>query len=132
MAKQPRLRDELNDIIDRLSRGEPLPRRYYRAGINATPDQLLQRTGIKHLHLGGQDSDVLLYAVEYPDQVVLLQINTHIHFRSKPVGRLLESLFGLHLSKTDAAVLAAGATAIASTLAKSRKRWRKKQRPPES
>lgn len=84
--------DDLNDIIDKIGGGYALPDRYYRAGIDRDEDRLLDEQGIMHLHLGGRDSDVLLFLVQYEDRVVLLEINSHKHFTTEPKGTLLRAL----------------------------------------
>jgi hypothetical protein len=40
-----------------------------------------------HLHLGGKNSDVLVFLVQYADRIVLLESNTHVHFRTQPAGK---------------------------------------------
>lgn len=45
-----------------------------------------------HLHLGGKDSDVLVFLVQYPDRVVLLETNSHVHFRTQPAGKNIVAL----------------------------------------
>lgn len=115
------LQSELHEIIQKLGAGEGLPERYYRAGIDRDYDALLSDTGIKHLHLGGQNSDVLLYVVEYTSAVLLLQINGHIHFRTRPAGKLLRQLYGSEMTRLGAAAALAGiATAIAASTKKKR------------
>ena len=52
-----------------------------------------------HLHLGGQNSDELLFLVQYPERVVLLEINSHKHFATEPKGSLLDSLHERHLAR---------------------------------
>lgn len=45
-----------------------------------------------HLHLGGKDSDVILFLIQYADRVVLLETNTHVHFRTQPAGKNIIAL----------------------------------------
>jgi hypothetical protein len=61
IAKNPALRLEPDEIIESIERGEGLPEKYYRAGIDQDPDELLQQRGIMHLHLGGKDSNTLVF-----------------------------------------------------------------------
>jgi hypothetical protein len=86
------LENDLNEIIECLGAGRYLPPRFYRRGIDRTPDQLLEDHGIKHLHLGAGNSDVLVFAVEFDDHVLLLEVSDHSRFGSKPHGTALRSL----------------------------------------
>jgi len=45
-----------------------------------------------HLHLGGKDSDVLVFLIQYADRIVLLETNSHVHFRTQPAGRNIVAL----------------------------------------
>lgn len=103
-----RLKDpvHLADFVDFtfcIRIGNPVPRRYYRAGLETNPDYMLERVGVKHIHLGGQNSDVLLFAVEFPDEVAVLEINGHQRFDRNRVGELLIANHAVVLSKLDAA-----------------------------
>jgi hypothetical protein len=98
--------DDLNAIIDEISRGGGVSERFYRAGIDSDHDTLLEQEGVIHLHLGGKNSDVLLFLVQYADRVVLLEINTHKHFKTDPIGTLLRSLHEQHLLRATAEELA--------------------------
>jgi hypothetical protein len=97
----PELENDLNELIERIGDGRLLPARFYRRGIERDDDALLEEDGIKHLHLGGADSDVLLWLVEYDDRVVLLEINSHKHFETEPPGSLLRSLHDNFLRERD-------------------------------
>lgn len=48
-------------------------------------------------------SDVLLFAVEYDDRVVFLEVNSHKHFKTEPKGSVLLSLHHQCLKKEDEA-----------------------------
>lgn len=98
--------DDLELIVACIERGKLLPPRFYRRGIERTEDQLLNEEGIKHLHLGGQESDVLVFIVEYEDRAVLLEVNSHIHFDREPIGSALCSLHMECLRQEDEAVRA--------------------------
>jgi len=97
----PELEDDLNDLIERIGDGRLLPLGSYRRGIDRDDDALLEAHGIKHLHLGGADSDVLLWLVEYDSRVVILEINSHKHFETEPPGSLLRSLHDNFLRNAD-------------------------------
>jgi len=92
VKKNRALQDELLDIIASVERGDGVPEEHYRAGIDRDRDGLLEETGIMHLHLGGKDSDVLVFLIQYADRIVLLETNSHVHFRSQPVGRNIVAL----------------------------------------
>lgn len=92
---------QFDEIVDCLLEGKLVPEKYYRHRIGQTPDPLLVNEGIKHLHLGGRDSDIILFLIEYADRVVILEINDHKHFASKPSGSLLLSLHHACLAAQD-------------------------------
>jgi hypothetical protein len=92
IGKIPELRAELDDIIESIERGDGVPEVNYRAGIDRDEDALLADRGIMHLHLGGKDSDALVFLVQYSDRVVLLDTNTHVHFHTQPAGRNIVAL----------------------------------------
>ncbi len=92
VSQRPDLQDELDEIIESIERGDGVPEAYYRAGIDRDKDGLLDDKGILHLHLGGKNSPILVFLVQYSDQVVLLETNTHIHFRTKPAGKNILAL----------------------------------------
>lgn len=48
---------------------------------------------MKHLHLGGQGSDVIVYMAEFETWVELLSIDTHVHLESDPRGKDLRGRF---------------------------------------
>jgi hypothetical protein len=87
IGKLPDLRAELDDIIESIERGDGASDCHYRAGIDLDEDSLLTDQGIMHLHLGGKDSDVIVFLIQYADRVVLLETNTHVHFRTQPAGK---------------------------------------------
>ncbi len=62
---------------------------YYRRSGDRKGDRLLLDRGIMHLHLGGPGSDALLYLVQFPDDVLLLCVDTHIHLEDIPPGKKL-------------------------------------------
>lgn len=94
--------DDLDEIISQIAAGAGVSERFYRAGIDEDHDALLAQEGVIHLHLGGKNSDVLLFLVQYPDRVVLLEINTHKHFETDPIGTLLRSLHERYLLRSAA------------------------------
>lgn len=103
VASNPRLLNDLEQIADCIEEGRPLERRFYRSGLDIDDDPLLDQEGIKHLHLDNMGSDVLLFAVEYRDRVVFLEVNTHKHFKTEPKGSVLLSLHRQCLKNEDVA-----------------------------
>lgn len=83
---------ELLNIIKSIESGAGVPEAHYRAGIDRDRDDLLEDGGIMHLHLGGKDSDILVFLIQYADRVVLLETNTHVHFRTRPAGKNILAL----------------------------------------
>ena len=92
IGKTPDLRAELDEIIESIGRGHGVPEKYYRAGIDHDCDELLEQRGIMHLHLGGKDSDTLVFLVQYSDLVLLLESNSHVHFKTNPKGTNIVAL----------------------------------------
>jgi hypothetical protein len=93
--RRPGAAKDFQNIVRRLSEGEELLRRHYRARIDdpKSPDPLLEKYGIKHLHLVQQNSDIILYCIEYRSLVLLLQVSGHVHLDAEPPGKeLLPSL----------------------------------------
>lgn len=108
-AKDPRgvARDseeeaDLLAIIRAIGDGNFVPERCYRHGIDRDQDLLLNDYGIKHFHLGGADSDTVLFLVEYEEFVLFLDIGSHVAFASKPPGSVLRSLHDAALRRADA------------------------------
>ena len=69
---------ELATIVDSIQRGYGIPNSCYRAGLGATPDELLAKDGIMHIHLGGKTSDSLIYLMQFNDEVVLVRAGGHL------------------------------------------------------
>jgi len=92
IKENPALLDEFDDIVESIERGDGVPEAHYRTGIDVDSDDLLAQRGIMHLHLGGQNSDVLIFLIQYADRVVLLETNTHIRFRTQPAGKNILAL----------------------------------------
>jgi len=103
------LRGELDDIIERIERGDGVPERYYRAGIDRNADDLLATKGIMHLHLGGKNSDVVVFLIQYASRVVLLETNSHVHFRTQPPGKNILALTQSWLGNLEASMAEAEA-----------------------
>lgn len=92
LSRAPNLARELVELVERIEKGHIVPERYYRSGIDTDRDRLLEETGILHLHLGGAASDVLVFLIQYPTYVVLLEVNDHQAFASDPPGSRLLAL----------------------------------------
>ena len=95
-ADQERYASDFEELLRRIGEGLALPDRFYRTGFGKGGDELLEIEGVKHLHLGGRNSDVLIYLVEYEHVVQLLEINDHKAFSSKPIGHLLRANHSTH------------------------------------
>jgi hypothetical protein len=67
-----------------------------------------------HLHLGGRDSDVLVFLIQYADRVVLLETNTHVHFRTQPAGKNILALTQAWFRTLENDMAAAAARAAAT------------------
>lgn len=72
-----------------ITTGVQLPSRFYRRGKGIDDDPALSRFGIMHLHLGGQGSDVLVFLMQFAEDVILLEINNHRPFQDIPPARTL-------------------------------------------
>ncbi|GIK98049.1 MAG: hypothetical protein BroJett029_22580 [Alphaproteobacteria bacterium] len=67
------------DLVRRIQSGNEIPDRFYRPR-SGEADQLLQNYGVLHLHLGEQTSDTLLFLIQFTDEVLFLETNTHNRF----------------------------------------------------
>jgi len=111
----------LLEFRSRIEQGLELPPKFYRNGIGTTTDDLLQHTGVKHVHLGATKSDVLLFVEEFDDFVVLLEIAGHDqNFWEVPVGATLKKH---HLDSLEVHLPGFAATASAA-----REKAKKRQR----
>lgn len=111
---------DLTTIIKLLGGGSPIPDRFYRNYVDDGQDRLLNDFGIKHLHLGGSTSDILLFLVEYVDRVLLLEVNDHNAFAESPVGSTLQRLHMNALAKSDTDAMAARAAQAADNTPQAR------------
>lgn len=108
VVKSPQFRDycgvesdvrlllDFNEVLDCLHNGEEIPDRFYKLNVDRHGDRLLNEIGVKHLHLGGQGSDVIVYFAEFDRAVELIEINGHIHLESEPRGAALRGYFRHH------------------------------------
>lgn len=92
---------DLATIIKLLGAGSPIPDKFYRNYVGNGQDELLNDFGIKHLHLGGSTSDILLFLVEFEGRILLLEINDHNAFAESPRGSTLRMLHQNALAKAD-------------------------------
>ncbi len=111
VTKTPALMEELFQALQSIRRGDGVPAAHYRAGIDRDRDALLEEQGIMHLHLGGRDSDVLVFPIQYSDRVVLLESNMHVHFRTSPAGKNILALTQSWLGNLEQEMHAAAETA---------------------
>lgn len=127
--RDARLLTQFNEIVDCITNGWPVPGEYYRSQIDDQGDRLLGELGVKHLHLGGQGSDVILYVAEFPDWVELLEINGHVHLESEPRGRDLKGRFTGH-ARTAGTAVAGVVIDSAAAKGSSRKTKKPKRKSP--
>ena len=92
-------------IHDLLKSGGSLEK-YYRSGIDNSADPLLTTHCVMHLHLGGKNSDTLLYLVQFQDHVIELCIDSHVHVDDVPPGKKLPNGFLGKLAKQVEAAIA--------------------------
>lgn len=114
VGKSQALRDELDEIIESIERGDGVADAHYRAGIDRDGDGLLEERGVMHLHLGGKSSDTLVFLVQYADRVVLLETNTHVHFRTQPAGKNIVALTQAWFQTLEREMRDAGAQALSA------------------
>ncbi len=88
--------DDWKRLRDCILNGWALAPGFYRKYKGVDSDEMLQRYGIMHLHLGGQNSNVLLFLMQFPDHIVFLEITDHYHFHTKPPGSQLNNLHASH------------------------------------
>lgn len=84
---ESRFSTDLKTLRRCVLEGRPLPPGFYRQGKGQDEDRALKEYGVMHLHLGGQKSDVLVFLMQFPDDVVALEINNHGPFSDHPPGR---------------------------------------------
>jgi hypothetical protein len=78
-ALNPHEQADFLEVADAVKHGKTLDERFYRPAAGHQ-DDLLERYGVLHLHLDGDTSDTLLFLMQFPDRVVLLETNTHKRF----------------------------------------------------
>lgn len=83
------------DLLDHFENGWEVPEDYYRLGVDKDKDLLLEVTGVKHLHLGGRASDILVYLIETEEQVIILRVAGHAYLQDNPRGSDLFRKMGL-------------------------------------
>ena len=68
-----------------------------------------------HPHLGGEGSDILVFPIQYRDRVLLLETNTHVHFRTQPAGKNILALHQSWLGNLEREMQEAAAQAETAT-----------------
>ncbi|WP_144880195.1 hypothetical protein [Gluconacetobacter diazotrophicus] len=76
--------NDLNKLRRLINSGGDISQ-YYRQ--SARLDILLKKKQVLHLHLGGPGSDTLLYLIQYPQHVLFLCVDSHIHLEDTPPGK---------------------------------------------
>lgn len=84
-----KLRGQFLDLIDHFTNGWEIPDDFYRLKVDQDKDALLESTGVKHLHLDGRASNILVYLVETEDIVFILRIAGHAYLEDQPRGSAL-------------------------------------------
>lgn len=97
-------------LVRAIENGTPLPSGYYRKGAGLNRDDLLVKEGIMHLHLGRSNTAELVYCVQYPNDVVLLELSDHAHFAARPVGARLLNRHGAAIQRKEAELAALSGT----------------------
>jgi hypothetical protein len=92
--------DCLCDIRKRIQAGHQLPPFCYRR--DSSPDELLEREGIMHLHLSPTDRDEVVFLVQYDEHVVFLEVTNDAPFRDDPPGYYLAELHRRSLDTVEA------------------------------
>ena len=104
LMKDPVNAKAVTAAIRAIQGGAPLLTGYYSKGIGTDKDTLLETQGIMHLHLGRPNTNELLYLVQYPNDVVLLELSDHTHFRTRPIGKQLKAKHHVALSAKEAEI----------------------------
>lgn len=86
---------QFDDLLDHITNGWEIPDDFYRVDLGKNKDRLLEETGIKHLHLNGRGSDIIVYLVELEDRVILLRISGHAYLEDEPRGSRIREALGL-------------------------------------
>lgn len=123
---------DLIQIRNRITNGLDLEE-FYRAGIDSNPHPLLTDHEVMHLHLGGKGSDALLYLVQYPNHVVFVTIDTHVHVNDVPPGKKLPVLKIKAIEQLIAkahAKITEEAAAQSARIAASIKKFKASRKPP--
>jgi len=117
---KPHLAPFVAEIYEAIESGKPLPDWAYRRDLESTPDLLLERMGVMHLHLGSKSSNELLYVYQFDDYVVFLEISSHRHFETDPPGTLLKQHHEAKVAELNERI--AAETEVARLEAESNKR----------
>lgn len=88
---------QLNELVDCIHNGHTVSDEYYRLQVGRDKDLLLEEAGVKHLHLGGRASDVIVYLIEKEERVIVLRISDHRYLEDEPRGYLLSQAVGYRL-----------------------------------
>jgi hypothetical protein len=118
----------LKEIRERIQDGRRLPPFRYRVNRDS-PDDLLAREGIMHLHLSAKDRDEILFLVQYEEHVVFLEVTNHAPFKDDPPGSYLAQLHANALSNLESKIDAEKIAEDAATRAKVLKGINPRQKP---
>lgn len=112
LKARPDLAANLLDIVRRIEAGYAIPEKFYRKNRGTTPDLLLERYGVMHLHLEHPGSRELLYLAQFKKAVVLLEISDHVHVDTQPIGTVITGLHRFPIEERQQAEIAKVAKAI--------------------
>ncbi|MBE7204504.1 MAG: hypothetical protein INR70_42850 [Parafilimonas terrae] len=112
-----RQEDTLHLLMQRIEQGQELPTYCYRVNRDTTPDELLEREGIMHLHLSPDERNATLFLIQYENHVVFLGVNGHEAFRDDPPGSYLYQLHANAIAEEETRIDAEEAEATATKAA---------------
>jgi len=118
----------LNEIRERIQNGHRLRPFCYRINRDS-PDDLLDREGIMHLHLSAKDRNEIQFLVQYAEHVVFLEVTNHAPFKDEPPGSYLAQLHANALSDLESKIDAEKIAEDAATTAKVVKGINPRQKP---
>lgn len=89
---KPVVLSAIYDLGVRIENGFGLPEEVYRQNRDTTPDNILEKTGIMHVHPLGPGTSELLFLIQYDPIVIFLEVSDHHHFQILPPGHLLTAV----------------------------------------
>lgn len=87
-----RIQEDLARLLRQIATRGEVDERYYRASLHRGDALLRGPLRVMHLHLLHPGSDILLYLIQTPEAVVLLELGPHHHLEHVPPGKNLNLL----------------------------------------